>query len=102
MRPVTLADPARGPAKSSVTVPGCHDGRIVTSSDANRATPAASASLSAGTTTRRRTLTVVEPGSTTGIGSLPHRNAKHAAEFSLDAYDIPAIPTLPRRSPAEA
>jgi hypothetical protein len=97
-----LVDPAQRPAKSSVTAPECHDGRIVTSPDGNRATPAASASLSASTTTRRRALAVVEPGSTTGIGSLPHRNAQHAAEFSLDAYDIPAIPSLPRRSPAEA
>lgn len=45
---------------------------------------------------------VVEPGSTTGIGSLPHRNAVQAVEFALASYDIPAIPSLPRRSPAES
>ncbi len=49
-----------------------------------------------------RALDVIEPGSTTGIGSLPHRIARHAAEFSLAAYDVPAIPSLPRRSPAES
>ena len=49
-----------------------------------------------------RALDVIEPGSTTGIGSLPHRNAAQAAEFALDAYDVPAIPSLPRRSPAES
>jgi hypothetical protein len=44
----------------------------------------------------------VEPGATTGIGALPHRNARQAAEFTFTAYDIPAIPSLPRRSPAES
>jgi methionine synthase II (cobalamin-independent) len=47
-------------------------------------------------------LDVIEPGATTGIGSLPHRNATQAVEFALDAYDVPAIPSLPRRSPAES
>ena len=41
-------------------------------------------------------------GKTTGIGSLPHRSTKAAAAFALTASSIPAIPTLPRRSPAEA
>lgn len=50
----------------------------------------------------RRALDVVASGSTTGIGSLPHRNARQAAAFALDSYDIAAIPTLPRRSPAES
>ena len=45
---------------------------------------------------------MIEPGATTGIGSLPHRNARDAATFSFDAYDVPAIPSLPRRSPAES
>lgn len=49
-----------------------------------------------------RALEVIEPGSTTGIGSLPHRDASQAADFALDAYDVPAIPSLPRRSPAES
>jgi hypothetical protein len=35
------------------------------------------------------------------MGSLPHRSAQEAAVFALRAYDVPAIPALPRRSPAE-
>jgi hypothetical protein len=50
----------------------------------------------------RRALEVIQPGSTTGIGSLPHRNARQAVEFAFDGYDVPAIPSLPRRSPAES
>lgn len=38
----------------------------------------------------------------TGVGSLPHRSAKEASLFALANYDIAAIPTLPRRSPAES
>lgn len=49
-----------------------------------------------------RALEVIEPGSTTGIGSLPHRTASQAVEFAFDAYDVPAIPSLPKRSPAES
>lgn len=49
-----------------------------------------------------RVLDVIEPGSTTGVGSLPHRNAAHAADFAFEAYDLPAIPSLPSRSPAES
>lgn len=52
--------------------------------------------------TRRSALDVITPGSTTGIGSLPHRSAGQAVEFVLRAYDLPAIPSLPRRSPAES
>ena len=44
---------------------------------------------------------VLPPGATTGIGSLPHRSVHEAAAFVLREYDLPAIPTLPRRSPAE-
>jgi hypothetical protein len=40
-------------------------------------------------------------GGTTGIGGFPHRDAEEAAAFSLGRMDIPAIPSLPRRSPAE-
>ena len=40
-------------------------------------------------------------GMTSGIGSLPHRDVDHAARFVLDHMALPAIPTLPRRSPAE-
>ncbi len=40
-------------------------------------------------------------GAATGVGSLPHRSVHDAATFALRKYDLPAIPTLPRRSPAE-
>ena len=40
-------------------------------------------------------------GATTGVGSLPHRDGVVAARFALDSMAIPAMPTLPRRSPAE-
>ena len=40
-------------------------------------------------------------GMTSGIGSLPHRDGDLAARFVLDTMGLPAIPTLPRRSPAE-
>lgn len=45
---------------------------------------------------------LVQPAATTGVGALPHRNAADAAAFSFEAFDIPTIPSLPRRSPAEA
>jgi len=41
-------------------------------------------------------------GIATGVGSLPHRDARAAAEFVLTVTpDLPAVPSLPRRSPAE-
>ncbi len=40
-------------------------------------------------------------GIATGIGGLPHRDAAEAAEFVLATMELPAIPTLPKRSPAE-
>lgn len=41
-------------------------------------------------------------GTATGVGSLPHRDAVAAAEFVLlHTPELPAIPSLPRRSPAE-
>jgi hypothetical protein len=40
-------------------------------------------------------------GASTGIGSLPHRDAPAAALLALDATTIPFVPSLPRRSPAE-
>jgi hypothetical protein len=43
----------------------------------------------------------LRPGAATGIGSLPHRSVDDAAAFALREYDVPAIPSLPRRSPAE-
>ncbi len=45
--------------------------------------------------------TRLRPGATTGIGTLPHRSVHDAAGFALRKYDLPAIPSLPRRSPAE-
>lgn len=39
---------------------------------------------------------------TVGVGSLPHRNARQAAGFALACYDVPTMPSLPRRSPAES
>jgi hypothetical protein len=47
-------------------------------------------------------MTQLHPGAVTGVGSLPHRDARDAAEFSLTmAPELPFVPTLPRRSPAE-
>jgi hypothetical protein len=40
-------------------------------------------------------------GIATGIGGLPHRDAVEAATFVLRHMELPAIPALPRRSPAE-
>ncbi|MGA0877792.1 MAG: hypothetical protein ACO3SP_01600 [Ilumatobacteraceae bacterium] len=41
-------------------------------------------------------------GTATGIGSLPHRSAHEAADFARRATpELPCIPTLPKRSPAE-
>lgn len=50
----------------------------------------------------RRALDIIAPGSTTGPGSLPHRRALSAIAFSFDTYDVPILPSLPRRSPAES
>lgn len=46
-------------------------------------------------------LSDLRPGSTFGVGSLPHRGIREALEFAWSAHDIPTIPSLPRRSPAE-
>lgn len=48
-----------------------------------------------------RPLDLLGCASTAGTGSLPHRDAVDAAEFALTSYDVPTIPSLPRRSPAE-
>lgn len=40
-------------------------------------------------------------GATVGVGSLPHRNAREAAEFAVTEFDVATIPSLPRRSSAE-
>jgi len=45
---------------------------------------------------------VISPGSTTAVGALPHRSTKQAAAFSFAAFDVPVVPSLPRRSPAES
>lgn len=41
-------------------------------------------------------------GICTGMGGLPHRDADEAVAFSLRAMEMPSIPSLPRRSPAES
>jgi hypothetical protein len=43
----------------------------------------------------------LRPGSSFAIGSLPHRRAADAVDFSWRATTIPTIPSLPRRSPSE-
>jgi hypothetical protein len=43
----------------------------------------------------------LRPGTATGVGSLPHRSLREAVRFAITEYDIPAIPSLPRRCPAE-
>lgn len=50
---------------------------------------------------RRTVLDVVGAATTFGIGSLPHLSARQAAKFAFHAFDIPTVPSLPRRSPAE-
>ena len=46
-------------------------------------------------------LQVVGAGASTGVGSLPHRDARVAADFSLREHEIAVVPSLPKRSPAE-
>ena len=41
---------------------------------------------------------MIQALSTTGIGSLPHRNAREACRLILDTFDIPFWPQLPRVS----
>ncbi len=41
-------------------------------------------------------------GPVTGVGSLPHANAAEAAAFVLATTDIPYLPQLPARHPAES
>jgi hypothetical protein len=47
-------------------------------------------------------LAELRPGTATGVGSLPHRSVTEAVRFALAEYDVPAIPSLPRRCPAES
>jgi hypothetical protein len=51
---------------------------------------------------RERALPLLAPAATIGLGGLPHRNARQAAEFGFAAYDVATAPSLPRRSPAES
>ncbi|MFW2335929.1 hypothetical protein [Ilumatobacter sp.] len=44
----------------------------------------------------------VRSAATVGVGSLPHRDAGAAAEFTVETFDVLTLPSLPRRSPAEA
>lgn len=44
---------------------------------------------------------ILTSGTSTLIGSLPHRDARRAAEYAWTATEVPCAPTLPRRSPAE-
>lgn len=44
---------------------------------------------------------ILTSGASTLVGSLPHRDARRAAEFAWASTDVPCIPSLPRRSPAE-
>ena len=45
---------------------------------------------------------LAKSGIATGVGSLPHRDSREAVAFALaNSPELPCIPTLPRRSPAE-
>ncbi|MEN9804271.1 MAG: hypothetical protein RIS41_1118 [Actinomycetota bacterium] len=48
------------------------------------------------------TASTLTSGSCTLVGSLPHRDARRAAEFAWTSTDLPCAPSLPRRSPAES
>jgi hypothetical protein len=48
-----------------------------------------------------KVMSLIRPGATFGIGSLPHRSISDALDFVWSSTDIPTIPSLPRRSPAE-
>lgn len=43
----------------------------------------------------------LRPGASFGVGSLPHRETDDAVAFAWTSTEIPTIPSLPRRSPAE-
>lgn len=45
---------------------------------------------------------VLTPLGTCAVGPLPHLDLVEAAEFSIERFSIPTLPTLPRRSPAES
>ncbi|MFZ9156585.1 MAG: hypothetical protein ACO230_00670 [Ilumatobacteraceae bacterium] len=47
--------------------------------------------------------TYLTGGVSTAIGSLPHRDARAAAEFAVACSpELPSVPSLPKRSPAES
>lgn len=48
-----------------------------------------------------KTMSLIRPGATFGIGSLPHRSVSEALDFVWTSTDIPTIPSLPRLNPAE-
>ncbi len=48
-----------------------------------------------------KAISLLRPGATFGVGSLPHRDVNDALDFVWTSTDIPTIPSLPRRSPAE-
>ena len=48
-----------------------------------------------------KAISLLRPGATFGVGSLPHRDVNDALDFVWASTDIPTIPSLPRRSPAE-
>lgn len=48
-----------------------------------------------------KAISSMRPGATFGVGSLPHRSVSEALDFVWSSTDIPTIPSLPRRSPAE-
>ena len=47
-------------------------------------------------------LEVITPGASVGVGSLPHRDAQAAVEFTIANFDVPVVPRLPRRSGSES
>jgi hypothetical protein len=58
--------------------------------------------VSAGVASTSRSSSPFVDGRSVGIGSLPHRDADAAAAFALAELDVPTVPTLPKRSPAES
>ena len=50
-----------------------------------------------GAARRMRVLDRLGAWATTGIGSLPHHDARSATEHAIDAYGLPFCPQLPRR-----
>lgn len=53
-------------------------------------------------TARPHPSVVLPGGVVTGVGALPHRSAADAARCSLRRMELPVVPAVPRRSPAES